>query len=102
MNLKGSSLPLLKGTLVSALINEGVSRLVLKMPGSGEPGVTLIVHNGSVKREADPAPGRTVGFRGVAAGFSTRPFMLTFDIDIGNLQGLEFVRPDSKNGSRKK
>jgi hypothetical protein len=89
-NLKDAALPPLKGTLVSALINEGVSRVVLEMPGSGEPDVTLVIHNGSAKLRAKPTAGRST--TGVAVAFSTRPFMLTFDVDIGNLQGLNFVR----------
>lgn len=101
-NLKGAALPPLRGTLVSALLNEGVSRLVLKMPGAEEPDVTLIVHNGSAKLAGNPAPGRSIAFSGTSAAFSARPFMLTFDVDIGNLQGLAFVRLGSKDGPRNK
>ena len=91
-NLKEAALPPLKGTLVSALINEGVSRLVLKMPGSEEPDVTLVVHNGSAKARTKPTAGHSIEFGGRAVAFSTAPFMLTFDVDIENLQGLDFVR----------
>ncbi|HJT89859.1 MAG TPA: hypothetical protein VJ732_18440 [Bryobacteraceae bacterium] len=99
-NLKDTALPPLRGTLVSALLNEGVSRLVLKMPGSEEPDVTLIVHKGSAKLAANPAPGRSITFSGTGAAFSATPFMLTFDVDIGNLQGIAFARLGSKNGPR--
>jgi hypothetical protein len=97
-NVKDAALPTLKGTLVSALINEGVSRVVLKMPESSEPDVTLVVHNGSAKLKAKPTAGSIIEFEGVAVTFSTRPFMLTFDVDVGNLRGLEFVRSASKSG----
>lgn len=99
-NLRGASLPLLKGTLVSALINEGVSRLVLKMPGSEEPDVTLIVYSASVKLAPNPVPGSSIAFAGIGDAFSMNPFMLTFDVDVANLQGVGIVRVDSKNGLR--
>ena len=99
-NLKNTAVPPLKGTLVSALINEGVSRAVLKMPGSEEPDVTLVVHNRSAKLKGPPTPGISIEFEGVAVIFSTDPFMLTFDVDIGNLRGLEFEEPATKRGSR--
>ena len=99
-NVKGTALPPLKGTLMSALINEGVSRAVLKMPGSEEPDVTLVVHNGSAKLKDKPTPGINIEFAGVAGMFSTDPFMLTFDVDIGNLRGLVFEERGTKRGSR--
>lgn len=97
-NLKGSALPLLKGTVVSALINPGVSRLVLKMPGSEGPDVTLIVYNGSAKLAA--TPGTNIGFYGKGEAFSTKPFMLTLDVAVENLQGIEIAKPGANDGPR--
>lgn len=95
-NLKGAALPMLKGTLVSALINPGVSRLILKMPGSEAPDVTLIVYDGSAELAANPTPGRAIEFYGRGESFSAKPFMLTFELDIEDLQGVEFATPARK------
>jgi hypothetical protein len=67
--------------------------VILKMPESVEPDVTLVVHHGSAKLTSKASPGRSVEFAGVAVAFSTEPFMLTFDVDITNLRRLELVRP---------
>jgi hypothetical protein len=99
-NVKDAVLPPLKGRLVSVLINEGVSRAIIKMPGSEEADVTLWSHNGSATLRAKPIPGQSIEFSGVAVAFSTVPFMVTFDVNVGNLRGLEFVRPASKSGRR--
>jgi hypothetical protein len=68
------------------------------MPGSDEPDVTLVIHNGAAKLRTKPPEGSSIEFAGVAAVFSTGPFMLTFDVDIENLRGLEFVKSDLKSG----
>lgn len=93
-------MPVLKGTLVSALINPGVSRLILKMSGSAQPDVTLVVHNGDIQLEANPAAGRSIEFSGVGSAFAPKPFMLTFDVDIGNLRGLALIRPHSDRSAK--
>ena len=100
-NLKGTAMPVLKGTLASALINPGVSRLILKMPGSAQPEVTLIVHSDDIQLEPHPAPGRTIEFSGVGAAFTPKPFMLTFDVDIEDLHGLALVRPESNRPAKR-
>jgi len=100
-NVKDAALPWLKGTLASALINEGVSRVILKMPGSPEPDVTLVVHNRSAKLKSRPTSGTMVEFQGVAVAFTTTPFMLTFDVELDGLRGLDFVRPAAKSEDRK-
>jgi hypothetical protein len=95
--VKDAMLPPLKGVLVSALINEGVSRVVLKMGESSEPEVTLVIHNGSAKLKSKPTAGTNIEFEGVAVTFSMRPFMLTFDVGIGKLRGMDFVRTAAKS-----
>jgi hypothetical protein len=91
-----SVLPPLKGTLISALINPGVSKLTVGLTDSSTPEVTLILHNGNVKWKSDPRPGAQIEFEGVAVDFRSEPFMLTFDVPIGQIKGLEFERTNPK------
>jgi hypothetical protein len=95
-NVKGAALPRLTGTLASALINEGVSRVILKMAESEQPEVTLVVHNGAARVRGTPAVGTKIEFSGIAREFTKRPFMLTFDVELADLTGLEFVKPPSE------
>jgi hypothetical protein len=91
--IRNAALPWLRGEVVSALSNEGVSRVVLKMPGSEEAEVTLVVHNGPAKLKNDAAAGSVVEFSGVATDFVPEPFMLTFDVGLSGIHGLEFETP---------
>ena len=89
-NLKGTAVPPLTGTLISALMNEGVSRLILGLTEAATPEVTLILHNGKRKAKAKPKPGTPIEFQGVAIDFTRSPFMLTFDVEAEGIQGLEW------------
>jgi hypothetical protein len=100
--VKNSAIPPLRGTLVSALINEGVSKLILAMD-SITPEVTLILHNGDVKVKSKPKAGTLIEFKGVAIDFTKDPFMLTFDVSIDGIKGLALqTEPDSKKIPPKK
>jgi len=52
------------------------------------PEVTLIVHQGDVKVKTQPYVGQAIEFSGEAVEFTKSPFMLTFDVAIRNLTGL--------------
>jgi len=99
-----SVLPSLKGTLISALINPGVSKLTLGLTDSSTPEVTLILHNGDVKLKSDPRLGTQIEFESVAIDFTTEPFMLTFDVSIRQVKGLEFetAKPGPNKAAPKK
>jgi hypothetical protein len=103
-SLKATAVPPLKGALISALINQGVSRLVLGLTDSATPEVTLMFHNGDVKVKGEPKPGTQIEFAGVAIDFTRDPFMLTFDVPIGGIKGLEMeaTRRNSKKSPPKK
>ena len=96
--VRDAALPRLAGTLVSAFINAGISRVILKMVGSEEPDVTLIVHNGTAKVKEEPKPGTRIEFSGVAREFNKRPFMLTIHVEFAGISGLEFIKPTAKRG----
>jgi hypothetical protein len=82
-------LPPLKGVVTTAAINEGVSKIVLAISDADIPEVTLIVHQGNVKLKTEPKAGSEIEFVGVAVEFTKDPFMLTFDVPIANVKGLD-------------
>src|SRR5260221_7698576 len=89
-------LPRLKGALISALINPGVSKLTVALADSSTAEVTLVVHNGNVKWKSDPQPGVQIEFEGVASDFTAGPFMLTFDVPIGQIKRVPKKTPPKK------
>ena len=86
-NLKNTAVPSLKGTLISGIFNEGVSKLVVGLTDSKNPEVTLILHNGTVKVSGEP--NAQIEFQGVAVDFIKNPFMLTFDVSMDEIKGLK-------------
>ncbi len=96
-NLKGSMLPALKGELISGLFNDGVSKIVLGLTDPKIPEVTLILHNGLTRVKGEPKPGTEIEFHGVGMDFTKHPFMLTFDVAITGIKGLEFEKTNSSS-----
>ena len=62
-NLKSAALLALKGSLISVLLNEGVSRLVLGLTDPATAEVTLIVHPGDARAKREPKPGAQIEFK---------------------------------------
>jgi hypothetical protein len=91
LNVKGAQLLPLKGTLISALINDGVSKLTLGMTDPNTADVTLVVHTGERKIKSKPTPGASIEFEGIAIEFTKTPFMLTFDLNT--IDGLDLENP---------
>jgi hypothetical protein len=95
-SLKGSQLPWLKGTLISAEPSENFGRLLLGMADAASPEVTLVLTNGrgdEVKLEGKPKLGTTIAFQGVGFAFVKDPFMLTFKVSVADgIRGLEFEK----------
>jgi hypothetical protein len=81
---------MLKGTLTSALLNKGVSRLMLALSDSTTAEVTLVLHNGDVNVKAEL--GTVIEFEGVAVDFTKDPFMLSFDVQLSGVRGLKLER----------
>jgi hypothetical protein len=86
--LKGALVPRLKGTVVSASLNEGVSKMILALTDSVNAEVTLLVQNGSKKLKKPPA-GKLLIFEGVSVDFTKQPFMLTMDVEWEHIDGLK-------------
>jgi hypothetical protein len=87
--IKRSALPVLEGTLISALIRDGLSKLTMGLTDSETPEVTLIFHTGNKRVKGHPKRGTPIAFEGIAVEFTKDPFMLTFDVLIDQLWGLE-------------
>jgi len=81
---------MLKGTLTSALFNQGVSRLVLGLSDATTAEVTLVLHNGDVDITSEL--GAQVECQGVAIDFTKDPFMLTFDVQLSETKGLKLQK----------
>jgi len=86
--LKGTSCPRLKGTVLSASRDGAVSKLILGMTDSVNAEVTLSISNGR-KKLNKPPPGRVVIFEGVLADFVNEPFMLTVEVESDGIDGLD-------------
>jgi hypothetical protein len=86
--LKGTSCPRLKGTVLSASLDGTVSKLVLGMTDSVNAEVTLSISNRR-KKLKKPPPGRVVIFEGVLADFVNIPFMLTLEVESDGIDGLD-------------
>ncbi len=93
-NIKNTAVPALKGTLISGIFNEGVSKLVLALTDSTTPEVTLILHNGTVKVSGEP--NAQIEFQGVAVEFNKNLFMLTFDVSMDEIKGLKTEKPGAR------
>ena len=70
--IKGALLPTLKGTLISALVRDGLSKLTVALSDSETREVTLLVHTGK-KRLKNPKRGTLIEFEGIAMEFTKDP-----------------------------
>lgn len=85
-HVKNAELPPLKVVVTTALMNQGVSKIVLAMSDAGTPEVTLIVHGQTVRMKTQPQAGAELEFHGEAIEFTKAPFMLTFDVAGKNVR----------------
>jgi len=86
--LKGTSCPRLKGTILSASLDDAVRKLILGMTDPVNAEVTLKIRNGG-KKLRKPPPGRVVIFEGLLADFVQEPFMLTIEVESDSIDGLD-------------
>jgi hypothetical protein len=103
-SLKGALLPRLRGSLISAIVRDGLSKLTLGITEANTPEVTLIYHTGNKRVKGDPEPGTQIEFAGVGTEFTKEPFMLTLEVEVDWLLGLELEQSKSppKGSSSKK
>ncbi len=94
--LKGAMLPRLKGTLITALVRDGLSRLTVSLTDSEAPEVAIIFHTRARRVKGDPKKGTPIEFAGVVTGFTKEPFLLTPEVEAGDLSGLE-LEPSKAN-----
>jgi hypothetical protein len=76
-SMKGAMLPRLKGTLVSAVPNDGRNALILALTDSSTPEVALLLHD----LPSELLLGKQIEFEGVAIGFTRDPLLVTFDVE---------------------
>ena len=89
--MKGAALPggangvkQFVGKLIEAKPEGKVKTLVLSIEDGTTPDVTLNI-DGVLPGKMEP--GADIGFEGVASGYTASPFMVTFDVEKGNLSG---------------
>ena len=101
--IQDALIPGLKGTLISATLQPGVSQLIVGLTDSETPEATLIFHNGDARVKGQPKPGTELEFTGMALEFTRDPFMLTFDVSLKGLKGLdlETAKPAPKKSPKK-
>ena len=92
-SVKGSAVPKLKGTLISAKPALNSKELVLALSDATTPEVTLKLDAALAGR---PKVGEVIEFEGVPSAFSKSPFMLTFDVEKAKLTGLEMEAPPAR------
>jgi hypothetical protein len=83
-------LPPLRGHLVSSVLRDGESKLVLGLSDPDTPEVTLIVRHRRTEVKQPPTEGSIIEFSGVGSEFSKEPFMLTLLVRPSDIVGLEF------------
>jgi len=91
-NVKDVLLPALKGRADSWMVNEGVSKVVLRMLEGDAPEVTIIVHHLGYRMKRAPRAGEEIQFSGVASSFTKDPLMLTLDVERHEVRGIEFEK----------
>lgn len=105
-SMKGALLPggaggvtAFKGKLIAAKPPKNPKELVLAISDATTPEVTLVMEEPLV----GSAPvGTDLQFEGVASGYTASPFMVTFDIEPGKLQGWPAPPPSpTKKGAKK-
>lgn len=74
-----------RGTLISARPPKNPKELVLGISDPSTPEVTLQMDQ---PLKAVPKPGSEIAFAGVAMEFSREPFMITFSVERGDVEGL--------------
>ena len=88
--VKGSAVPKLKGTVISAKPAVRSKELVLGLENATTPEVTLKLETPLTGK---PKLGGEVEFEGVPTAFSKDPFMLTFETEKAKISGLEVEAP---------
>jgi hypothetical protein len=73
--MKGTLLPALRGTVLTAGGSESTGQFVLNLSGDSAPEVTLLVRRS--QNQYLPERGSEIEFSGVPVGFTPQPFMLT-------------------------
>jgi hypothetical protein len=90
--VKDVEVPFLTGALTSSLLNDGISKLVIGIEDPETPDATLVLHHAEHRVKGPLRKGARVTFEGVARSFTREPFMLTFDVSMGRIKGVEFER----------
>jgi hypothetical protein len=91
--------PPLGGTVISGRPEVRPTTLVLGIAKPDVPEVTLKL---DAPLPGKVEPGREIQFRGVAAGFTQTPFMMTFDVEKKDLTGWPAPPPPPKRSTRKR
>ena len=94
--VRDSLLPPLRGSLISSVLKDGESKLVLGMSEPDTPEVTLIIRHRRTEVKQAPSEGAVIEFSGVGSEFTKEPFMVTFLVRPADIVGLEF-RPKSQD-----
>jgi hypothetical protein len=89
-SMKDAMLPRLKGILISAVPNDSGSSLVLGLTDSSTPEVALLPHDANARSTSELTPGVQIEFSGVPIGFTSDPFLVTFD--LGDKDSI-FLKP---------
>jgi tetratricopeptide (TPR) repeat protein len=99
--MKGTAVPTLKGTVISAKPAVHSKELVLGLADKNTPEVTLKL---DTPLKGKPELGEEIEFDGVPAAFNPDPFMVTFDVETAKIKGLTVkpVAPAKKAVPRKK
>jgi len=80
------------GVLISAEPAERPHKLLVAIADRQTPDATLRLRTrdgGVLSLERKPKLGVLIQFEGVATGFATHPFMVTFDVQRSQIKGLE-------------
>ncbi len=84
-NMKGTAVPPLKGTVISAKPPMRSKELVLGIADKNTPEVTLKL---DTPLKGKPELGEEIEFEGVPSAFQPDPFMVTFDAETAKIKGL--------------
>jgi tetratricopeptide (TPR) repeat protein len=84
--MKTTSMPALKGLLISARPAVRSKELILGLADPNTPEITLKL---DAPLKGKPELGCEVEFEGVAAAFQPDPFMVTFDVETAKIKGLK-------------
>jgi hypothetical protein len=77
--------PKMKGTVISARPERAPKEIVIAMLEQGVPEATLVMEK-PLRRA--PEEGTVIYFQGVPKSYQSSPFMVTFEVEPGKLEGL--------------